>query len=282
MTYSKTKDVPRLVLMVIATHANAITHIATVGHALLAREVNTSERTIIRHLKTLEKSGELTITRGSGKGNLTAYTINLPRTLKGDNMCHPLEDESPKGDNPVQRVTHVVTLTENSKGDKSGQRVTNGASKGDKSNGAYKDIEPLNHENNNVVVLRARVSAESEQREYLTLAKQNGHTNGIGKTGNYGVHLYADYLDYVTATKPGKDTAQAIGLARWMQKQGEDDEAVAAWLKSKQSPVQKPKPAACPTCGGRGFNRRPTPTDPINNQLCETCNGKGHALQAAV
>ncbi len=142
-------------------------------------------------------------------------------------------------------------------------------------------IEPAKNKNTDFICI-AEISAESEQREYLSLAKQNGHTNGNGKAGNHGIHLYADYLDYVTATKPGKDTAQAIGLARWMQKQGEDDEAVGAWLKSKQSPAQKPKPAACPTCGGRGFNRRPTPTDPINNQLCETCNGKGHALQAAV
>lgn len=109
-------------------------------------------------------------------------------------------------------------------------------------------IEPCN---NNVVVLRARVSAESEQREYLKIANGNGHTNGNGKTQNLGTYAFGDYLDYVTARNPGKDAAQAAGLARWMQKQGEDDEAVAAWLKSKSSPVES-KPKKCRKCNNRG------------------------------
>ena len=137
----------------------------------------------------------------------------------------------------------------------------------------------MNHDDCSVLI-----SAESEAREYQKKSSQNsnGHTNGNGKTPNIGIHTFENYLDYATARNPGKDTAQTIGLARWMQTGGSEDEAVAVWLKLKQSPAKKPKLPVCTTCGGRGFNRHPKPDAPMNNEVCETCSGKGHALQAAV
>jgi hypothetical protein len=246
--------------------------------ALTAKTIGVHTKNVFRLRRELTVKGWASFT-----GDSATWMIYLSK--------NPISEQIPDGSKNATTGDAMEELTPQSSknatvdsedGSKNATGVAKMLLNGSKNATAYKEEPAKEPCNNNVVVLRARVSAESEQREYLSLAKQNGHTNGNGKAGNHGIHLYADYLDYVTATKPGKGTAQAIGLARWMQKQGEDDEAVAAWLKSKQSPAQKPKPAACPTCGGRGFNRRPTPTDPINNQLCETCNGKGHALQAAV
>ena len=154
-----------MILMVIATHAGAEDYLTIVGHETIAQEANLSERTLTRYLNELEKTSELAIIRGNGKGRLTSYKIDLPKWEKGDNNCHPSErqrvtgkgDKSAKADSicqpldtakddnnchpsQTQRVTnHIKRVTESTpKGDRN-------EPKGDKTPEAYMDIEPWDH-----------------------------------------------------------------------------------------------------------------------------------------
>ena len=252
MKYSRAKDSARLVLMVIATHANAETYTANPGYELLAQEANYSERTLIRYLKELEKTGEVVITRGNGRGQLTSFFIALPRVKKGDIIRHPSSNQeqaemgdkiapetAEKGDNKLhpfgpERVTE--------KGDNFSGRVTNPNEKGDKTTGAYKDIEPVGTRE----PLQAGATAEGEQRLYKALTASPLNAADIGK------YSFEDYLNYVQAKDPRKQPAQAAGLARKLKKTGEDDDALAAWKRMTRPSSAATTSTRCPKCNNRG------------------------------
>jgi predicted transcriptional regulator len=233
MKYSRTKAEARLVLMVIATHASADTFTASAGYELISSEANLSERTLIRYIKELEKTGELLIVRGNGKGNFTRYTIALPQVAKGDNSLHPLDAErvTAKGDKiaPIepQRVTN-----EPSKGDKI-------EPKGDKTSGAYIDIEPL-------TILT--VAAEQKHYQRVAAAATAMVRDGSANVGKYDFQTYESFH-----REMGKcvTDAEAINRARWALKNGKDDQAVAAW-QARKSARATPAKRAC-ACDGSGF-----------------------------
>lgn len=83
LQFSKAIGSERLVLLVLAEHADKVSYECICGHATLCDEARMKERNLIYTLKKLETSGELVVTKGNGKGNLTRYKINLPRIEKG-------------------------------------------------------------------------------------------------------------------------------------------------------------------------------------------------------
>lgn len=150
LTNSKAKGSDRLVLVVLASHADEKTFECYPGRDLLCKEAAMSERNLIYCLKKLEEASELTISRGTGRGNLTTYRINLPKVKEVERVqqvapfsepervqdsVETVQQPSPfeieKGCNPAsERVQPTV------------KRVQDSVIKGAKSGNAYKDIEP--------------------------------------------------------------------------------------------------------------------------------------------
>lgn len=252
-----------MVLIVIASHASKDGTNARPGNPTICRKSRICDKAVRMAIQSLIESGELVL-ESPKRGTIPAsYRINLP-------MARPV---SRTGQEQVLQESELdrYDVPDNDELDRYSvpPRPVNGS-------GAYRKNH---HEPFVVVQQQQQVSAKDEQKSYVA----NGHTNGnsSGKV-NQGKHAFGDYHDYVNATRPEKPESARIGLASYLHFSGKDDEAVAAWLKSRQSTAKKPKLPTCPTCTGRGFNRRPTPTNPINNEICETCNGKGHLQQAAV
>lgn len=152
MKHSRTTGTERLVLMVIATHADKETFSCFPSREELALAANMSERNLLRYLQAIAQTGELVMRQGNGRGNLTTYTLNLPGR-KGDDMSSSFskaERVTKKGDKP-ERVTEKADNMTTPFNEPERERVTekedNMASpftgeKGDKSACAYKDIEP--------------------------------------------------------------------------------------------------------------------------------------------
>lgn len=158
---SKAKGSERLVLLVVASHANAETFECHPGRDLLCQESAMSERNLIYCLKKLEESKELTINRGSGRGNLTIYRINLAKIEEKERVqvsapfIAPESVQAPAEtmQSPAPFIEEKVQFPAPFESDKGcnltservqdlGERVQDSVEKGAKSGDAYKDIEP--------------------------------------------------------------------------------------------------------------------------------------------
>lgn len=122
MKYSRSKGSARLLLMVLATHADEGTLECYPGRDLLCQETAMSDRNVTRALKELESLNEVTLSRGNGRGNQTAYKLSI-NPEKGDNLSPFIKPERvtdlPKRvTESTQRVTKVAI-----KGDKSGLHI---------------------------------------------------------------------------------------------------------------------------------------------------------------
>lgn len=162
--HSKAEGTAYTLLLIIATRADEEKFSCHPSRELLCKESRIKcERTLIRQLKTLEDLGELTLQRGSGRGNLTSYTINLPGK-KGDTQMSPFSEnvsEMEKGDKlSIKDDSMVSPFNSAERVTNSAERVTSEVIKGDKLTCAYIDIEPSGNQK------------ESKERE--TRAKQNG------------------------------------------------------------------------------------------------------------
>lgn len=88
MQRSQTIGTERLVLMVIATHADAETLTAYLGETTLCKEANVKERNLRYTLAKLKASGELQCIVGGGRGRANLYNITLPaQSDKGATDC---------------------------------------------------------------------------------------------------------------------------------------------------------------------------------------------------
>lgn len=148
MKHSRAKGSARLLLMVLATHADEVTLECFPGRDLLCQESAMSNRNVIRALKELETLGELTLSRGNGRGNQTTYKLSID-TLKGDKLS---SFEPIKGDKSVNKGCQIRQ-----------ERVTELVVKGDKSGFAYKEEPSLTimepSENHHVLVAVAPVGS---------------------------------------------------------------------------------------------------------------------------
>lgn len=130
---SKSIGSDRLVLLVLASHADEKNFECYPGRDLLCRESAMSARNLIRCLNSLEQMGELTLDRGNGRGRTTTYRIRLgesERVTSTTPFIAP-EVEPERVTNPVERVTSEA------------ERVTPEVKKGDKYGFACKEEPTL-------------------------------------------------------------------------------------------------------------------------------------------
>lgn len=154
LAHSKATGSDRLVLMVLATHADKDTFDCHPGRDLLCKEAAMSERSLIRCLNELEKLKEITVHRGSGRGNLSSYTINLPRVEEAEKVTEPTPIL--KAEKVTKQVKKVTSLTpfQSDKGCQitservtfQEKRVTDQVEKGDISRIPYKEEPSWNQE----------------------------------------------------------------------------------------------------------------------------------------
>lgn len=76
LKHSKAKGSDRLVLLILAHHANDETGECFPSRQLISEESGIKERSLIYRLKALEALGEISISRGNGSGHLTKYKLN--------------------------------------------------------------------------------------------------------------------------------------------------------------------------------------------------------------
>ena len=96
---SKTKGAQRLILVVVAEHADK-NGLAWPSIETIARLANCSERFVKKTISEL-KSEELTIERGGGRGRSNRYRIPLERV----NPASPFE-ETERVNSETERVNH--------------------------------------------------------------------------------------------------------------------------------------------------------------------------------
>lgn len=168
LSQSKATGSDRLVLLVLAAHADETTFECHPGRDLLCKEAAMAERNLQYCLKRLEDSGELAISRGVGRGNLTTYKIALDTKEKAqglapfptqkkvqsdaEKMQNPAPFETEKGCNPAPEKVQCTV-----------EKVQPTVIKGAKQPGAYKDIESSgnNQESSGNHSARARETAAS-------------------------------------------------------------------------------------------------------------------------
>ena len=88
MRHSRSKGSARLVLMVIATHANDKSLQCFPGRDLLCRESAMEERNLVYAIKKLEDLGELKVIRGNGSGNPSHYELTIKRPERVQNLVN--------------------------------------------------------------------------------------------------------------------------------------------------------------------------------------------------
>lgn len=134
MEHSTAKGAARLVLCVLAYHANAKGQCSpSPGIDLICREANLSERGARYALRELEELGEVVTEIGRGKGNLSSFEIRLPIETEGESkgaILAPFEAQE-KGQNTPQKGQGLPVI-EDQKGQSVPQKGQNTASKGAK------------------------------------------------------------------------------------------------------------------------------------------------------
>jgi hypothetical protein len=100
MQHSRSKGSARLVLMVIATHADDKSLQCFPGRDLLCRESAMEERNLTYAIKKLESLGELRVNRGNGNGNQSHYQLTFEQSKRvQDLVTDGQKDEPEKGAN---------------------------------------------------------------------------------------------------------------------------------------------------------------------------------------
>jgi hypothetical protein len=186
LKHSRAVGSDRLVLLVLAYHADAEDFACHPSRDLLCAEAGMCERNLQFILKRLEESGELTISRGNGRTHLTRYKLNLKRVKRVQGSSPFTESE--KG----EKGAEDFTLSDSEKGEKGEtdfthyspervkrvkgpspfteservKRVKNSALKGEIFPGAYKDVEESGE--------RARARACAHARETSPLPADAG------------------------------------------------------------------------------------------------------------
>lgn len=106
MQRSHSKGAARLLLMVLATHADDDTLECYPGRQLLCEETAMGERNLIYALKQLEDLGEVRVKRGVGRGHGSHYLIALPNPKKVQNLVK--EKGAKFGNSTAKRVQDLV------------------------------------------------------------------------------------------------------------------------------------------------------------------------------
>lgn len=143
LEHSKARGSDRLVLMVLATHADDVNFEGFPGRMLLCKEAGMEERNLVYCLKRLEAIGEIEIKRGSGRGNLTRYKILLPSAEKVQTLApfppqKKVQPSAPFIDEKVQATASFESLE---RVQNPAERVQNPGIKGAKPTCAYNEIE---------------------------------------------------------------------------------------------------------------------------------------------
>lgn len=112
---SRSRSGDRLVLVVLANHADARTRIAWPSVATIAAQAALSPRQVKRALRHLLRLGEIAIAqRGGGSHRTVRYQINLPPTVS---PTSPFTPPPAKGDKSARTVTPttmgMTCMTEN-------------------------------------------------------------------------------------------------------------------------------------------------------------------------
>jgi hypothetical protein len=107
--HSQHKGSTLLVLLMIANHAHADGSGAYPSLSTLARESRLSQRQVIRILKQLERSGELTVVRSkeAGLNNVNYYTVMMQKGVVTSCQSADLSDE--KIDQNVTRGSDILS-----------------------------------------------------------------------------------------------------------------------------------------------------------------------------
>lgn len=98
MQKSRSKGSARLVLMVIATHANDKTLQCFPGRDLLCQESAMEERNLIYAIKKLEDLKELKVIRGEGRGNQSHYELTIGQPKKVQNLATGEQEDAAEKD----------------------------------------------------------------------------------------------------------------------------------------------------------------------------------------
>jgi hypothetical protein len=110
MEKSASKGSERLVLMVIATHADKDSLSTYIGLESLFKEANMSRRNLIYTLQKLEESGELKIDHLRGNGNVNTYTLTLPEKVQQTALLEEGKTTGSVTPTPLQIVQPVARL----------------------------------------------------------------------------------------------------------------------------------------------------------------------------
>jgi hypothetical protein len=105
---SKAKGSARLLLVILAEHLNKETRRCDPSVATLAREANTTPRTVARLLAELKAAGEIEITTGGGRNHCNSYTIAAaenPDTAVTFSTANPDTRDSVSSSNTLTPVT---------------------------------------------------------------------------------------------------------------------------------------------------------------------------------
>lgn len=161
------------VLQALAYHFNEEIGYAWPSIPLLAAEVGTTPRNIMRIVKRLEERGEVEVQRGVGRGHVNRYRLRLDH-LFGDSGDTISTNANSDGQNtfPVQRIVTAATTNGDqyvANGDGSGpENVTNKA--------VNQGIElEVNEEGTAAAPLPSRQEVDEEHIEYcrlVSIAKQ--------------------------------------------------------------------------------------------------------------
>lgn len=152
---SKAKGSDRLVLLVIAAHADEETFECFPGRELLCKEAAMSERNLIYCLKKLEESKELVIIRGTGRGNLTTYRITLEGLkrvqvaapfIAPERVQDPVEGPQPVAPFIPERVQDIAPFTAEKGCNPAVERVQPTVIKGAKSGNTCKEESSWNQQ----------------------------------------------------------------------------------------------------------------------------------------
>jgi len=105
---SKAKGSARLLLVILAEHLNQTTRRCDPSVATLAREANTTPRTVARLLAELKVDREIEIATGGGRNHCNAYTIAAAENPDSDDI---VSDENPDTRDSVSSSETLTPVT---------------------------------------------------------------------------------------------------------------------------------------------------------------------------
>lgn len=152
LKFSKSKNGARLVILVIAAHANAQGKDAWPNEQTICAEAQLGERAVRYAIRELEKLGELVVNGGHGRGIHRQYEIKLPIAKEGQDL--PLlhlvltpNSDSEKGENSTEKGAESAPKKRaegNKRGKTRQKKGQNWTGKGAKFDGLYKEEKSMN------------------------------------------------------------------------------------------------------------------------------------------